>query len=110
LACLTVAAVVLICRPPDGLPAQAPTITVSANPVRTSSVTLHWPASGGTAEVRVFSQTGALVAREVLASDPGRWVWNLQTSAGESVANGPYYIVVSLSDGTRLSRRLLLAR
>lgn len=89
---------------------QPRSISVSANPVRTNSVTLHWPSGSGTAQVQVFSQLGTLVAREVLASDPGRWVWNLQTSSGESVANGPYYIVVSLSDGTRLRRRLLVAR
>lgn len=89
---------------------QAGSITVSANPVRSNSVTLHWPAGAGTVSIEVFSQTGTLVAREQLASDPGRWVWNLQTSAGEDVANGPYYIVVSRTDGTRLRRRLLVAR
>jgi len=89
---------------------QAPAIDVSANPVRGSSVTLHWPAGTGNAVVEVFSVMGTRVTTATLAPDPGRWVWDLTTEQGRPAANGGYYLVVTLGDGTRLRRRLLVAR
>jgi hypothetical protein len=85
-------------------------VEVSANPVRAAPVTVRWPAGSGGARVELFSLTGARVAGENLGSDPGRWVWNLETSAGRPVANGVYLVVVTRSDGTRLRRRLFVAR
>jgi hypothetical protein len=90
--------------------AAADPIAVSANPVRGDQVTLHWPAGTGVARVEIFSLTGTRVAEASFASDPGRWVWDLTVGAGQRAANGAYAVVVTREDGTRLRRRLLVAR
>ena len=89
---------------------QAPAIETSANPVRGTSVTFHWPAGSGNAMVEIFSVTGTRVTTVTLSPDPGRWVWDLTTENGQAVANGGYYVVVTRSDGTRMRRRQLVAR
>ncbi len=89
---------------------QAPVIETSANPVRGSTVTFHWPAGSGSAIVDVFSVTGTRVTTTTLAPDPGRWQWDLTTLPGQPVANGGYYVVVTRSDGVRMRRRQLVAR
>jgi hypothetical protein len=90
--------------------AQAPGIETSANPVRGTSVTLRWAAGTGNSRVEIFSVMGTRVNAAILSPDPGRWVWDLTTERGQAAANGGYYIVVTLGDGTRLRRRLLVAR
>lgn len=95
------------------LSAQAPpppVISVSANPVTATAVTLHWPSPGGLARVDVYTLTGSPVRTVSLPNDTGRWQWDLTNDAGRPVANGAYFIVVTLGDNTRLSRRLLVAR
>jgi len=89
---------------------RALVVEVSANPVTTAPVTLRWPSGTGSARVEIYSLTGTRITGVNLAPDPGRWVWDLTTEAGREVANGPYGIVISRSDGTRLRRRLLVAR
>jgi hypothetical protein len=95
-----------------GAPAQAPVSVVafSANPVRNGPVTIRWPAGQGTARVEVFTPLGARVAGATLSSDPGRWQWDLTSSSGGLVTNGVYLVVVTRADGTRLRRRLFVAR
>lgn len=88
----------------------APAIEVSANPVRTPPVAIRWPAGTGVARVDVFTILGTRVATESFASDPGLWRWNVETTAGAPLANGVYLIVVSRSDGTRLRRRIFIAK
>jgi hypothetical protein len=90
------------------LPAQS--ISVNQNPVVAAPVVLHWPTPGGVARVEVFTITGLPVASANFASDVGRWQWDLTSQTGAPVANGGYYIVVTLSDNSRLRRRLLIAR
>ncbi len=90
--------------------ARAPTIETSANPVRDAPVTLRWPASTGTTQVDVFSLTGTRVASVALSPDSGRWAWDLTTENGGRIANGAYFVVVTQADGTRMRRRLLVAR
>jgi len=89
---------------------RAPSVEVSANPVKTAPVTLRWPAGGGSAQIDIFSLTGTRIAGASLPVDPGRWVWDLTTVTGGEVANGAYGVVITLGDGTRLRRRLLVAR
>jgi hypothetical protein len=89
---------------------RALVVEVSANPVTAAPVTLRWPAAGGAARVDIFSLTGTRVAGASLPTDPGRWVWDLTTTTGGTVANGAYGVVITLGDGTRLRRRLLVAR
>ena len=107
---------VLIALPPDRVAAQvappaAPAvISVNQNPVVAAPVVLHWPTPGGQARVDVYTMTGAPVTFVTFASDVGRWPWDLTSLSGAPVANGAYYIVVTLSDNTRLRRRLLVAR
>jgi hypothetical protein len=96
---------------PVRLVAQAPAaISVNQNPVVAAPVVLHWPTPGGVARVDVFTITGEPVTFVTFPSDVGRWQWDLTNLAGVPVANGAYYIVVTLSDNSRLQRRLLLAR
>jgi hypothetical protein len=96
---------------PVRLAAQAPAaISVNQNPVVASPVVLHWPTPGGVARVDVFTITGGPVTFVSFPSDVGRWQWDLTNLAGAPVANGAYYIVVTLSDNSRLQRRLLVAR
>jgi hypothetical protein len=105
------ALLVLTAVPPYRLTAQAPAaISVNQNPVVAAPVVLHWPTPGGVARVDVYTITGVPVAFVTFASDPGRWPWDLTNQTGAPVANGAYYIVVTLSDNTRLRRRLLVAR
>ena len=92
-------------------PPQGPAaISVNQNPVVAAPVVLHWPTPGGAARVEVFTITGEAVTLVAFASDVGRWQWDLTNVNGAAVANGAYYIVVTLSDNTRLRRRLLVAR
>jgi hypothetical protein len=86
------------------------TISVNQNPVVAPPVVLHWPTPGGAARVGVYTITGIPVIGVPFASDVGRWQWDLTNQTGAPVANGAYYIVVTLSDNTRLRRRLLVAR
>ena len=88
----------------------APAIEVSANPVRAAPLTLRWLPATGTARVDVFSITGSRVNSVSLAPDPGRWVWDLTSADGRPVANGAYYLLLTLSDGSVARRRLLVAR
>ncbi len=90
--------------------AAAPGIQVSANPVRSAPVHLHWPAGAGDVRVAIFSHLGTRIVNAVLPSDPGTFVWDLTTERGEPVANGAYAVVVSRADGRRFRRRLLVAR
>jgi hypothetical protein len=93
------------------LTAQTPAaISVNQNPVVAAPVVLHWPTPGGVARVDVFTITGESVTFVTFPSDVGRWQWDLTNQAGAPVANGAYYIVVTLSDNSRLRRRLLVAR
>ena len=89
---------------------QSPSINVSQNPVTAPPVTLHWAAAAGTARVEVYSLTGVHVTSADLPNDPGRWQWDLTADTGRPVANGAYFIVLTLGDNTRLRRRLLVAR
>lgn len=108
---VTLGAVVSAAGAPVGLSAQAPaTISVNQNPVVAAPVVLHWPTPGGAARVDVYTITGVPVVFVTFASDVGRWPWDLTNQAGMPVVNGAYYIVVTLSDNTRLRRRLLVAR
>ena len=113
---LRVVTILVLCACPAlRLAAQAPplppSIAVSANPVRAAPVNLHWPTVGGIARVQIFTLTGAPVTSATLtAPDPGSFTWDLTTSDGRPVANGGYFIVVTLGDNTRLGRRLLVAR
>ncbi|MFI5206799.1 MAG: hypothetical protein ACHQU8_04245 [Gemmatimonadales bacterium] len=104
------AIVFLSASPPVPLSAQAPAISVNQNPVVAAPVVLHWPTPGGVARVDVYTITGQPVTFVTFASDVGRWPWDLTNQTGVPVANGAYYIVVTLSDNTRLRRRLLVAR
>ena len=83
---------------------------VSANPVRTGPVTLHWPRGPAGARIEIFSTLGTRVAGESLSQDLGRWVWTLETAGGAPVTNGMYVVVVTRSDGARFRRRLFVAR
>jgi len=87
-----------------------PQVEVSANPVRTAPVTLRWLPGTGSARVTVFSVTGTRIAGTSLTTDPGRWQWDLTTDEGRPVANGAYFVVVTLDNGTVMRRRLLVAR
>lgn len=103
-------ALLFVCSPAR-LTAQAPAaISVNQNPVVAAPVVLHWPTPGGVARVDVFTITGEPVTFVSLPSDIGRWQWDLTNQTGAAVANGAYYIVVTLSDNSRLQRRLLVAR
>jgi hypothetical protein len=93
---------------PTSAPASA--VAFSANPVRAGTVTIRWPAGQGTARVEVFTPLGAPIAGATLPSDPGRWQWDLTSSSGGLVTNGVYLVVVTRADGTRLRRRLFVAR
>ncbi|MFI5280049.1 MAG: hypothetical protein ACHQU1_06120 [Gemmatimonadales bacterium] len=95
---------------PASMPAQTAAISINQNPVVVAPVVLHWPTPGGVTRVDVFTVTGAPVTSETFASDAGRWPWDLTNQNGAPVVNGAYYIVVTLSDNTRLRRRLLVAR
>jgi hypothetical protein len=96
---------------PVRLSAQAPAaIAVNQNPVVAAPVVLHWPTPGGVARADVFTITGESVTSVTFASDVGRWQWDLTNQNGAPIVNGAYYIVVTLSDNTRLQRRLLVAR
>jgi hypothetical protein len=102
---------VLIAGPPARLPAQVPpVISVNQNPVAIAPVVLHWPTPGGSARATVYTTTGTPVADTTFAADTGRWQWDLTSRTGGPVPNGAYYIVVTLSDNSRLRRRLLVAR
>jgi hypothetical protein len=90
--------------------AEADPLMVSANPVRGDQVTLHWPAGAGSARLDVYSVVGSRIAGATFPVDPGRWVWDLTVGAGQRAANGAYIIVVTREDGSRLRRRLLVAR
>ena len=87
-----------------------PAIEVSANPVRAAPLTLRWLPGTGTARLEMFSLTGSRVNSVNLSPDPGRFVWDLTTGEGRQVANGAYFIVLTLSDGTVARRRLVVAR
>jgi len=102
----------LAAQPPSRLAAQAsPTgISVSANPVRSAPVHLHWPAGTGDVRVAIYSQLGTRIVNTVIPTDPGTFAWDLSTERGEPVANGAYAIVVTRADGQRFRRRLLVAR
>jgi hypothetical protein len=89
---------------------RALVVEISANPVTVAPVTLRWPLGSGAARVDIYSLSGTRIAGATLAPDPGRWVWDLTTDAGRDVANGAYGIVITLGDGTRIRRRLLVAR
>lgn len=92
-------------------PPQGPAaISVNQNPVVAAPVVLRWPTPGGAAHVDVFTITGDPVTTVAFASDTGRWQWDLTNLNGAAVANGAYYVVVTLSDNSRLRRRLLVAR
>jgi hypothetical protein len=107
----TLGTALLVALAPARLCAQAPaTISVNQNPVVAAPVVLHWPTPGGVARVDVFTITGEPVVIVTFPSDVGRWPWDLTNQTGAPVANGAYYIVVTLSDNTRLRRRLLVAR
>ncbi len=107
----TLGAVLLSAGPPVRLSAQAaPVISVNQNPVAAPPVVLHWPTPGGAARADVYTITGMPVIGVTFASDVGRWQWDLTNQTGAPVANGAYYVVVTLSDNTRLRRRLLVAR
>ena len=86
------------------------TVQTSANPVRAAPVVLRWTAGPGSARADVFSLAGTRVITVDLGADPGRWSWDLTTQAGEPLANGAYFVVITLGDGTHLRRRLLVAR
>ena len=98
--------------PSTRLPAQSapPSISVNQNPATAAPLVFHWPTPGGAARVNVYTITGLPVIDTAFASDVGRWAWNLTSLAGAPVANGAYYIVVTLSDNSRLRRRVLVAR
>jgi hypothetical protein len=89
---------------------RAAAIDVSANPVRAAPVVLRWPVTSGSARAEVFSFTGARVVAVSLGADPGRWSWDLTNAAGQRIANGAYFLVVTRGDGTQLRRRILIAR
>ncbi|MDP3774310.1 MAG: M14 family metallopeptidase [Gemmatimonadales bacterium] len=88
----------------------APAIELSANPVRTPPVTIRWPAEVGSARVDVFTIMGTRVAGVTLSPDPGLYAWNAETMSGAPLVNGLYMIVVTRDDGTRLRRRIFIAR
>jgi hypothetical protein len=94
----------------DAVPAVGGQVEVSANPVRSGPVTLHWPPGPGTARIEIFSTLGTRVAGESLPQDLGRWVWTLETAGGAPVASGMYVVVVTRSDGARFRRRLFVTR
>jgi len=104
-------ALLLPVYPSTRLHAQAPpAISVNQNPVVAAPVVLHWPTPGGAARADVYTIKGEPVTSVNFASDVGRWQWDLTNSSGAAVVNGAYYIVVTLSDNSRLRRRLLVAR
>jgi hypothetical protein len=92
--------------------AASPTgaLEVSANPVRSAPVVMRWPPGSGSARVELYAMTGSLITSETIGPDVGRWAWPLTTRSGEPVVNGVYVVVVTRSDGTRLRRRLFVAR
>jgi len=90
--------------------AQGNPLTVNANPVRAAPLVVQWPTGTGNARAEVFSYTGALVADETLAGDPGLWRWDLTTRSGAAVANGAYIVVVTRGDGVRYRRRVFIVR
>jgi hypothetical protein len=90
--------------------ARAPSLDINANPVTSAPLVLRWAPAAGTTRVDVFSVTGTRVAGVTMSADPGRWDWDLTTSTGARVANGAYYLVLIQGDGTRIQRRVLVAR
>jgi hypothetical protein len=72
-------------------------------------VYLNWAPGAGSARLSVFTFTGALVHRADVAADLGLATWDLTNTAGETVANGAYLVVLELNAEV-LRRRLFVAR
>jgi hypothetical protein len=96
---------------PSTSPVQAAqgALDVSENPVRSDRVYLNWAPGAGSARLSVFTFTGALVHRADVAADLGLATWDLTNTAGETVANGAYLVVLEVN-GAVLRRRLFVAR
>ncbi len=91
--------------------APAAAVAFSADPVRTPPVFIRWPAVGtGGARVDVYSLLGTRVMTQSFTTDPGLFQWDTESTTGAPVANGVYMVVVARGDGSRLRRRLFIAR
>jgi hypothetical protein len=84
------------------------TLEVSENPVRGTQVVFAWPASSGSALVRVFSFLGEQLASATVPAPNNEYAWDL-TARGRALPNGAYIVLVEV-DGRRYQRRLYLAR
>jgi subtilisin family serine protease len=81
-------------------------INISENPVRGSTVIVHYP--GAATRVRIYAFSGALI-RTFAAPPAGRVQWDLTTADGRPVVDGVYVVVVDLG-GSVIRRRLYVAR
>jgi subtilisin family serine protease len=85
---------------------QGGQINFSANPVRGSSVVMHF--AGAATRVGIYAFDGSLV-REFTSAPGSRVQWDLTDAGGRPVVNGVYVVVAHLA-GSTIRRRLYVAR
>lgn len=91
------------------LATAAGALGLSENPVRSGRVFLTWDPGAGDARLSVFTFTGLLVHRATVPAAAGQALWDLTDTAGRSVANGAYVVILEVA-GQILRRRLFVAR
>jgi uncharacterized repeat protein (TIGR01451 family) len=94
---------------PSAVGARVEAIEPSANPVRGDAVTLRYRAAGGPATLSVWNLVGERVRVFGGLPPQGAVVWRVDNSAGRTVANGVYVVVLE-SPGEVRKQRLVVTR
>ena len=109
---LMIAIAMLAAAPVAGSAEHFSAVRAYPNPVRVAAgqSTLTFDGLPAGARVQIFDLRGRLVIDEALDPAETGFAWNLRNDAGERVASGVYFYVLTDRDGNRYTDKVAVLR